>query len=260
VVDRLASASQPADDGVTWHTRPELLPPWQRELCPEGYFNLGLAHGVPGVVGVLGAIAAAGQGETSTRARSLGDAATRWLRARRMPAHPRGRFASWLGVGEQSPEPARTAWCYGDPGVAVAAWSAAIRTGADEGEWRDLALESMQRPLEHAGIIDPNLCHGAAGLGHLCNRFYQASGDPRFRDAGRGWFERVLAMRRPGEGIAGFTTLRPAAADGKRLQHEAVPDFLDGTAGVALALLAALRAEEPGWDRLLLCDLPPRGA
>jgi hypothetical protein len=66
----------------------------------------------------------------------------------------------------------------------------------------------------------------------------------------------MLAMRRPGEGIAGFTA-RHFIVDENRYQHQTSGEFLDGTTGVALALLAALLDEEPGWDRLLLCDIPP---
>ena len=105
------------------------------------------------------------------------------------------------------------------------------------------------------------VCHGAAGLAHLWNRFYQASGDPRFLDAARGWFERTLAMRRPGEGIAGFTArrLRAPGVDGA-MDEQAAPELLDGALGGALALLAGLGGDEPGWDRLLLCDLPVAAA
>jgi lantibiotic biosynthesis protein len=87
------------------------------------------------------------------------------------------------------------------------------------------------------------------------------AGDPGFRDAARSWFERALAMRRPGEGIAGFTTPRPRAPGvDDTLQDESAPEVLDGVLGVALALLAGLGDDEPGWDRLLLCDLPVAAA
>jgi hypothetical protein len=36
-----------------WLTAPELLPAHQRVAAPDGYVNLGLAHGIPGVVSVL---------------------------------------------------------------------------------------------------------------------------------------------------------------------------------------------------------------
>jgi len=262
VVEQLAATAERSEDAVTWYTAPELLVPWQREQVPTGYYNLGVAHGVPGVIAMLGAVAALPEPElaaTRARARELCDGAIRWLRAQRLPPDPKGRFASWIHREPREPSRSRNAWCYGDAGIAAAAWSAASRTGAEPGEWQELALEAAQRPAELCLVMDPNLCHGAAGLAHLCNRFYQASGDARFRAAARGWFERALALRRPGEGIAGFTAWRPPDdGDAERSPFHTSHDFLDGTAGVGLALLAGLRAEEPGWDRLLLCDLPPR--
>ena len=260
VVDQLAATAEPTADGVTWHTAPELLVAWQREQWPAGYYNLGVAHGVPGAAALLGAVAALPEPElaaTAARARALCEGAIRWVRAQRLPPDPRGRFPGMIGREPRASGITRTAWCYGDPGIAAALWSAALRTGADPEEWRELALEAARRPAELCQVFDPNVCHGAAGLAHLWNRFYQASGDHRFRDAARGWFERTLAMRRPGEGIAGFTARRPRLPGvDDTLVDRAVPELLDGTIGVALALLAGLGGDEPGWDRLLLCDLP----
>jgi hypothetical protein len=220
-----------------------------------------VAHGAPGVVALLGAVAALRDPAlepAAGQARELIERATRWIRTRARPPAPGGRFPSMVTRELGELERARTAWCYGDPGIAVALWSAASRTGADPAEWRELALESVQRPVELCQVFDPNLCHGAVGLAHLSNRFFQASGDERFRQAARAWFERALAMRRPGEGIAGFTGRRPRALGvDLTMVHQTMADFLDGTIGVALALLAGTSDEEPGWDRLLLCDLPP---
>ena len=39
------------------------------------------------------------------------------------------------------------------------------------------ARAAARRTLETAGVQDHGLCHGSAGLGHLFNRIYQASGD-----------------------------------------------------------------------------------
>ena len=69
----------------------------------------------------------------------------------------------------------------------------------------------------------------------MCNRLYQASGIARFRDAALAWIDRGLAYPRM-ESVA----------------------LVDGAAGVGLGLLAALAPTPPDWDRLLLCDLPPR--
>jgi hypothetical protein len=47
--------------------------------------------------------------------------------------------------------------------------------------------------------------------------------------------------------------VRPLGEDGP---YEA--GLLTGTAGIALALLAATTAVEPAWDRMLLVAIPPR--
>ncbi len=234
VVTTLADRAERRADGVTWFTPAELLPPWIREICPAGHHDLGVAHGVPGAIAVLAAIAAHEEVAGRAVARELAVRALDWLQHQQVDDDPRGRYPTWIAPGHRAKT--RTAWCYGDPGVAASCWRAAADLGRDPLPWQTLAAAAASRSIEHTGIVDPNLCHGAAGLAHLCNRFYQATREPQFRDAARRWFEHAIAMR-------------PSA-------HEMSSDFLDGTAGVVLALLAALRAEEPGWDRLLLCDVP----
>jgi hypothetical protein len=255
VVDHLLATGERSANGLAWFTAPELLPAHQREESPGGYFNCGLAHGVPGVIALLGRIAEAG---ADPRAAPACEDALRWLLAQRLPPHPRGRYTSSFQRGEAG-APTRTAWCYGDPGVAIAAFGAAARIGAAREPWLELALESAARPAELCGVADTGLCHGAAGLAHLFQRFHQATGDDRFRDAARRWFERTLAMRRP-DGIAGFPAWRAARGGGEQAGWQPEASLLEGAAGVALALLAAVEPVEPAWDRLLLCDLPPRGA
>ena len=63
-------------------------------------------------------------------------------------------------------------------------------------------------------MIDSGLCHGAAGVGHLFNRLYQASGDPALAEAARFWFDRALAQYQPGEGIGGVTITAKRLSDG----------------------------------------------
>jgi lantibiotic biosynthesis protein len=250
VVDHLLATSERAADGVTWFIAPELLPADQREDSPDGHYNCGLAHGVPGVIALLGRIAETG---ADPRAAAACDDALRWLVAQRLPPAPRGRFPAVVQRSKAS-APGRSAWCYGDPGVAIAAFGAAARIGAPCEPWIELALDSAARPSELCGVVDAGLCHGAAGLAHLFNRLYQSTGDDRFRDAARAWFERALAMRRP-EGIGGFQAWTTRRADEPpRWRSEA--GLLEGAPGIALALLAAVEPVEPAWDRMFLCDLP----
>jgi lantibiotic modifying enzyme len=248
VVDRLDETTERTEAGSTWRTRPELLPPHQRAACPEGYFNLGVAHGVPGVIALLGGACAAGIG--GTRARSLLDAAVAWLRAQKLQDPDGSLFPSWTAPGA-TPRPARSAWCYGDPGIAAALLCAAQAVGNDAwaAEALSIALRAAIRPPDQAGVRDAGLCHGAAGLAHVFNRMHQATGDLGLRDAARFWFTRTLEMRQPGAGIGGYL----ASINDGWIED---PGLLSGAAGIALALLAAVSPIEPAWDRMLLLSFP----
>ncbi|HZT42756.1 MAG TPA: lanthionine synthetase C family protein [Chthonomonadaceae bacterium] len=257
VIARLEEAAERSDEGAAWFTPAQRLPGWQRKLCPAGYYNLGLAHGVPGVIGLLGIACHAGIARE--RAQPLLEVAVAWLLRQKLPPDSGGSFPSWVGPGIPL-EASRSAWCYGDPGVAVTLLLAARGAGREdwEAEALEVACRAAQRPVSEAGVQDAGLCHGAAGLGHLFNRLYQATGEPRLGAAARYWLERALQMRQPGMAVAGYPAWLPGPDDA--LRWEADPGLLTGAAGVALALLAAITPIEPAWDRMLLLSGPKRVA
>src|SRR5262249_10430548 len=162
---------------------PVLIPPGQH--APEGYDNLGLAHGVPGVVALLAGTVAAGV--EVRRASALLEGAVRWVLAHDAP----GGFPTWVGPGI-APQGSRVAWCYGDPGVA-AALSLAARV-AGEPAWdraaRAVARRAAARPFAESGIVDTGLCHGAAGVAHVLARIARAYGDETLADTARELFAR----------------------------------------------------------------------
>jgi lantibiotic modifying enzyme len=248
IVDHLIALADRGDHGATWLTASDLVPPWQRATPTTRVHNCGLAHGVPGIVAVLARIA--DRADAPPTAAALRDDAARWIVAQDLGA--RG-FPSAIGDGV--PQPARTAWCYGDPGVTIALWRATT-----PGDGRDHVERLIDRWVSRAetasGVVDAGICHGAAGLAHICNRLYQASGNARYRDAARAWLERTLAYQRLGAGIGGFSMYKHQSAESPLWQP--LPDFLDGAVGVGLVLLAAVTPIEPEWDRLLLCDLALR--
>jgi hypothetical protein len=249
VVDRLVQQAETGPEGTAWFTPPDRLPEWQREIHPKGLYNLGVAHGIPAVVALL-AIACR-VGVAADRARPLLDGTVRWLFARQLPAGKGSCFGTSFVAGEDSGA-SRLAWCYGDPGIAATLLVAARAVA--EPAWEDKALEvaraAARRPPEQSFVRDAGVCHGAAGLAHLFNRFWQASGEEVFRDAARYWIERTLEFRVPGEGIAGFRAWH--ALPGPNGQWAAEPGLLEGASGIALVLLAAVSTIEPAWDRVLL--------
>jgi lantibiotic modifying enzyme len=253
IVDRLAETALEEDDGLTWWTDPAWLPSPQREQFPRGYFNLGLSHGVPGVIALLARACAAGI--SVEMGRPLLTRAIHWLLAQQTPEG----FATWVTPGEAT-RPARLAWCYGDLGIAVALLSAGRLMHAPEWEREALAIarRASRRSREVSGVIDAGLCHGAVGVAHLFNRLFQATGEIWLAETARYWFDEALAMRKPGRGIGGFEAWAPG--DDGRMGWVADPGFLTGSAGIALALLAAATPAEPEWDRALLAAVPVSAA
>jgi hypothetical protein len=142
------------------------------------------------------------------------------------------------------------AWCYGDLGVAAVWFHAGRAVGREDWVASALTLldRTLDRPVDTDGVIDTTLCHGAFGVAHICSRVYHTTGDARYRTFAHKSYERALAMRRPGDGIAGFAAWRPD----KYPNYYADPSLLSGAVGVVLALTAATTSVEPNWDRLLL--------
>lgn len=255
VVDCLEESSRTIPAGRTWWTDPSWLPAKGREEHPQGYHNLGLAHGTPGVIALLGAACAAGV--RAGKARALLAEAVPCLLAQEYQEQDWIGFPRWLEPGVK-PSRSRLAWCYGDPGIAVALLNAA--RAVDELAWEEKALAVARRaarcPVHQSRVVDACLCHGASGAGHLFNRLYQATGEAALAQAARFWFQQAMQMRVPQRGIAGYAALW-GMDDQDREDWKAEAGFLLGAAGIGLALLAAVTPVEPSWDRLLLIRLPP---
>lgn len=254
VIDRLDELAEPSADGVTWPTPGDLLARTGVGRCDAKSYNLGVAHGMPGVIGMLAQALAAGVAvDQSGR---LLEGAVRWLLSQMLPDHHVGRFA-YANEPGAPPIVARLAWCYSEAGIAPVLLAAARSAGRADWETvaRQLARAAAERPDDATGVQDAGLCHGAAGLGHLFNRLYQSTGDSSLLKRSRRWFRRALAMRDSDRPLAGFASLH-YGPDGKTYRLDD-PGFLEGAAGIGLALAAAAGDIAPDWDRVLLASTSP---
>jgi len=228
IADRLAERADPREHGAAWHTAPEWI--YLDEIradYPDGYYDLGVAHGHAGVVAALGKLSA-----TDPDARFMLGEALDWLWGNELGEGP-SAFSNYAFPSTAS-EPARAAWCYGDPGISVALLVAADASGDDALRERAIAIgaRAAARPMSSCGVVDASVCHGAAGLAHLFHRLFVATGDGVFADASRRW-------------LAEIPRYLPAIDR---------PWFLEGAAGVGLVLLAAATDQAPAWDRILLAS------
>lgn len=240
VIARLDEASVKRPDGRAWRS-----PPSSFALAfPAGTLDLGVAHGVAGVISMLGMACAAGVEE----ARPILEGSVAFLFAQE-DKRAAARFPSAI-VPSGPPPQVRWAWCYGDPGIAAALLVAA--RGAGEAAWeakaREIARVAITCSAEKTLVMDAGICHGAAGLGHVYNRLFQATGDESIGEAARAWMNRALDMRQAGKGIGGYQTYKTLQDASSAWGDD--PSILTGAPGIGLALMAATSDEEPAWDRM----------
>lgn len=241
VVDHLEATARPGAAGVTWRTEPRFLPDAQRRQFPDGLFDLGVAHGVPGVAGMLARFVAAGL--HPDRCRRLLQGAIAWLDAVARTGPP--RFGTcWPPYPD---DPMRVGWCYGDLGVAGALLTAS--RALESATLADRAVELLRAAgsiLQARGAPDAGFCHGAAGFAHVYNVAFQRTRDREMRERANGWLGEVMRRCRPGAGRGGASS----PAIDRRPTADAT--LLSGVVGTALVLLAATEAREPAWQPLFV--------
>lgn len=221
-----------------------------RHAFPDGYVNMGLAHGLPGVLAALSIARAGGYRRPGlgTLIRELADyvagAATFDGHG---PVWGTGVAVDASGT-ELPPRPgaAQTAWCYGTPGVAVALLHAA--TALDDDGLRRRATDAfasvLTRFADRPTIPSATLCHGAAGLLMICAMFAE-EGDATAVAALPALTGHLLTHCDPELPLG----VRDLEQPGVLLDS---PGLLSGAAGVALALWTVGAAADRDWLHALL--------
>jgi lantibiotic modifying enzyme len=216
-LDALEQHAVRAAGGCCWHN-----PLLEQSAETRGEVSLGLSHGMPSIISLLQRFV--GCGLDPARAARLRDGALAYLQAQAGTGTGEGRYPGI--VTPSGPGRSRLAWCYGDPGVAMALSQAGL--SAEAASILDDA--SGRRTADDTGVADLSLCHGSAGLSLIFARARGFTSRSAIADAARFWLDDTLARV-------------PATED---------LTLLNGIAGAGLALIAASDERAPAWDRALL--------
>lgn len=244
VAQRLCDCGEKLPPGTAWRTPSNRPSSGRRHTSVGGSeYNLGLAHGISGVIGFLAECSARGAATATTT--SLLSQSVCWLLAQQL-CDSTALFPDVAG----SNRPSRLAWCYGDPGIAVALCKAATAMRCDR--TREAALHvaehSTARSMNDAGLRDAGICHGSAGLALIYEWLsYQYPQSTQLARTARYWSDSIPSMRQEGIGIGGFYTWK-----GQSNPHATDPFWLSGASGVVLALLPQDDPRNRGWTYPLL--------
>lgn len=193
----------------------------------SGNFNLGLAHGVTGILAYLSLATLKGV-EVAGQSEMIQQIST-WLLVK---SHNMRWPATIPFEGEQSQTVCKDAWCYGVPGIARTLFLAG-KALKDE-DLKSFAAEAFRRVFtrsrEEWQLPGPMLCHGIAGLLMITLEMSKERGCEDLK-------KRVEELY----------PILVSSLDIEQSQCE----FLDGSAGVALTLLS-LEDPDVNWHYPLM--------
>lgn len=208
---------------------------------PQGNFNLGLAHGAPGILLTLSQ--ALKMGIEVTGQRSCMHFLIDWIQAK---AFTQDRFLIWperIPFEERNERGLiRMAWCYGNPGVLrslyIAALSLQDKTLLQFCKARFTEIFELDEEIWY--LSSSTLCHGKAGLLLLTQHMAKDTGDHRLQQKCEMLTSKIRASFDQTAPF-GFDNLEPKKCPREMratgFQRHCNAGFIDGAAGILLALL-----------------------
>ena len=206
-------------------------------------FNLGLAHGVPGIMAAL--LPMLKITDLKERATSLLLQSSNWLLNQQQP---RKNNLSYFGYIADTEKNSRLGWCYGDLPIALTLARIGIALNKPQymSKAKEIALDCAQRNMQQGSVGDAGLCHGSAGLVLMFLQLNKLLDEPVMLSAANHWLQHTLELYRK-QGLKGFNAFYD-----KEMGFQLDSGFLMGYSGIGLCLLSAL-GEPTDWiDCLLL--------
>jgi hypothetical protein len=246
-----------------WYVQPDEDHVISQRFSPG--MSTGLAHGIAGPLSLLATAWQAGV--TVPGHEQAVHVIAEWLQGRLRRSRYGCYWPGTVSPGEEltgladATSHARIAsWCWGTPGIARALQLAGRALGRPE--WEQTAVEAQRALFDHPEhdlqLHDAALCHGLGGVLVTTGLIARDSGDPELAAQASRTAQAMIARFDP-EARYGYRHVVPAQ-QGTRVPDR--PGFLNGAAGVALALHEYAAPDpdgprEPGalsWTALLMLD------
>lgn len=226
----------------------------ERKLYPNGYFNCGLSHGIPGPLSLLSIALKAGI-EVEGQREAIRTIASWLIEKKREDAYGiywplKISFKEEVYNIFEYPKTTKDAWCYGAPGVCRSLFLAGEALNIQEFcNIGTIGFESIfKRPFEELNIPSPTICHGISGLLQVTERMAESSGLRSFAEQKVKLIYHLIQSYNNSFPFL-FQDLEPTI---EGYQGVNKPGYLEGASGIALSLLTLNSKVNPIWDQTLL--------
>ena len=209
-------------------------------------YNLGLSHGMAGIVAYLQKVIESHNNEMDSREFLL--KTTQFYKKNTNPPTFRSVFSPWIPIEKHEYIESRLAWCYGDLGICPVLYKAGMLL--NDSELAALAINTLVKSCNRRNhfldsVADACICHGTSGISHIYNRMYQLTNLSVFKNSALYWLDETLKMGNNDNQLAGYSFLHSG-------EYASSIDLLTGISGVGLSLLASIDSVEPKWDECLM--------
>jgi lantibiotic modifying enzyme len=212
--------------------------------------NLGLAHGLPGIVMFLLKVSSLGREKKIDR---LIDGFANWISSSANQSLY-SRFSTGKKPGDILESPSRLAWCYGDLGMALMFLS--LQKQNPDQKWGSelhLTLEALKnRNLNNSGIakdketglLDIGFCHGTSGICYQFKKIFLQTGDLVIGQKMQYWLDQTIT------GVESYLETHFIKANNGSNKPD--PGLLNGLSGAGLVLLSFLEVDQHDWEKIFL--------
>ena len=211
-----------------------------REHFPQGNFNLGFSHGVPGILTAL-CILYKNNIDVNGIEEAIEICSEMIVKFEDRGKKRWGAYVSLEEYLRGSVENVQTrdAWCYGSPGVCYALYIGGVTLGNEKYKCR--ALEVMRDIAGSlAGVYSPTFCHGYAGVAYIYWRFYEMIKSQEWKNYSTQLMEKAWEF---------YDEKNPFGFQDVELDSRTNQiGLLSGVSGVLLPLLAAETKKKTRWD------------
>lgn len=219
-----------------------------RKLTGEQGYNISLSHGIISIANILGRFNSLSI--NNDKVKLIVERTVNYVINQKNEPNKYSSIYPNFSKEDSKMRESRLSWCYGDLGIASTLWQLSQKYNRED--WKEEALDVFEKNTKRQDLVknmvyDAGLCHGSAGVAHIFNRMFMNTGNKLFKEAANYWFKITLEMANKKDGIAGFKQFLS-------IEQQSVvnPGFLEGAAGIGLALLSADNQVDPAWDEMLL--------
>ncbi|CAM4303906.1 lanthionine synthetase C family protein [Pseudoalteromonas byunsanensis] len=239
-----STASRLENGHITWSQPSQSVYRLDQECLDQPEYNLGLAHGVPGIIAAL--LPALEIPALKSQVTELVQGACDWLLTQQI--EDTDSLSCFSSCASHPHETSRLGWCYGDLTIAMVlarAGQALDRPSYVEQALK-VALKNIPRDVTSGYVKDAGLCHGYVGVMTIYQALNQLMPHPQLEEVVTTWLDHALEQFEQ-QGLEAFYFF-----SGLSKSYEEDFGLLTGYSGIGLCLLGVLNDDLSWIDSMLM--------